>query len=100
MDDIKTFDNENTKYLYKAIAALETPEEVAAFLQDICTIAELTEMANRISVARLLAQGQTYQQICEATGISTATVTRVNRCLRYGSGGYKLILDRLEQDRQ
>ncbi len=90
------FDNKNTQRLYSALASLKTPEEAAAFLQDICTIAELTEMANRLNVAVMLSEGQTYQQICEATGMSTATVTRVNRCLRYGSGGYKTILDRLE----
>lgn len=89
------FDNENTKYLYSALTAIKTEEEAKAFLQDICTIAELTEMANRISVAKMLSDGLTYQQICESTGISTATVTRVNRCLRYGSGGYRLVLDRL-----
>lgn len=98
MNSTGNFDNQNTKYLYTALAALETPEEAAAFLQDVCTIAELTEMANRISVAKMLCEGMTYQQICDATGISTATVTRVNRCLRYGSGGYKLIIDRLEKD--
>ena len=96
--NVNGFDNENTRYLYSALAAIKTPEEAAAFLQHICTIAELTEMANRISVAKMLSDGLTYQQICEATGISTATVTRVNRCLRYGSGGYKTILDRLEKD--
>lgn len=98
MNTKNNFDNANTEYLYSALAALKTPEEAKAFLQDICTIAELTEMANRISVAKMLSAGLTYQQICEATGISTATVTRVNRCLRYGSGGYRLILERLEMD--
>lgn len=89
--------SENTKYLYTALASLKTAEEAKAFLEDICTIAELTEMANRITVAKMLGEGMTYQQICDATGISTATVTRVNRCVRYGSGGYKLIIDRLEK---
>lgn len=91
------FNNENTKYLYTALAAVETAEEAQALLEDLCTIGELLEMTNRIAAARMLADGRTYNEICEATGLSTATVTRVNRALKYGSGGYKLILNRMER---
>lgn len=92
--DIK---NGNTEYLFSALAAVNTPSEVEALLDDLCTIGEVQEMSNRIAAARMLAAGSTYNEICEATGLSTATVTRVNRALKYGSGGYKLILKRIER---
>lgn len=92
--DIK---NSNTEYLFRALAAVNTAEEVEALLDDLCTIGEVQEMSNRIAAAKMLASGNTYNEICEATGLSTATVTRVNRALKYGSGGYKLILDRIER---
>lgn len=91
-DDIK---NDNTEYLFSALAAVSTPEEAEALLDDLCTIGEVQVMSNRLSAARMLADGRTFNEICEATGLSTATVTRVNRALKYGSGGYKLILHRV-----
>lgn len=89
--------NDRIDYLCRALAALKTPEEAEALLEDLCTIAELQEMSNRLSAARMLDEGSTYLEICAATGLSTATVTRVNRARKYGSGGYELILDRLKE---
>jgi TrpR-related protein YerC/YecD len=81
--------------LFSAILSLRTPAECAAFLADLCTPAELEAMSGRWRVARLLDQGIPYRSISEKTGISTATVTRVARCLTYGrDGGYRRVLDR------
>lgn len=88
---------EKTDYLCRALAELKTPEEAEALLEDLCTIAELQEMSNRLVAARMLDAGKTYLEICAATGLSTATVTRVNRARKYGSGGYELILGRLKE---
>lgn len=95
--------NENIKSeqmdaLCKALVALRTEEEAERFLDDLCTISELLEFSKRLEVARLLREGVTYSEICSKTGLSTATITRVNRCLKYGSGGYKVVLDRLEEE--
>ena len=83
--------------LFEAIAALKTPEECRLFFQDICTIKELQAMAQRLQVAALLDEGQNYNAVCEQTGASTATISRVNKCLLYG-GGYRLVLDRLKEE--
>ena len=80
--------------LFHAILSLETKEECAAFFEDVCTVKEVQDMAQRLYVARLLQSGETYSRIRELTGASTATVSRVNRCLQYGSGGYERVLDR------
>lgn len=94
--------NENIKSkqmdaLCKALVALKTEEEAERFLDDLCTISEVLEFSKRLEVARLLREGVTYSEICARTGLSTATITRVNRCLKYGSGGYRVVLDRLEE---
>lgn len=80
--------------LFHAILSLETKEECAAFFEDVCTVKEVQDMAQRLWVARLLQSGETYSRIRDLTGASTATVSRVNRCLQYGSGGYERVLDR------
>lgn len=81
--------------LFGAILTLKDSAEVAAFFLDLCTPAELEALAGRWRVARLLDQGLPYREISDKTGISTATVTRVARCLTYGrDGGYRRILDR------
>lgn len=84
------------KDLYAAITALETTDEVRRFFVDLCTPAELTAMADRWRVARLLKRGVPYRTIYERTGVSTATVTRVARALSQGEGGYSLVLARLD----
>ena len=81
--------------LYQAILALETPEECRAFFQDLCTVAELRAMAQRLEVAQLLDEGLIYNDILQRTGASSATISRVNRALQYGADGYKTVLPRL-----
>lgn len=85
--------------LYRAILSLETEEECSAFLDDLFTIAELKAAAQRIKVARLLYTGTTCNAAAKETGASTATVSRVNKCLNYGPGGYKIVLDRIIADK-
>ena len=83
-----------TDRLFEAILSLETEEECYRFFDDLCTIGELQAMTQRLQVARLLREGKTFTQISEETGVSSATITRVNKCISYGSGGYELALDR------
>ncbi|MBO4299015.1 MAG: TrpR-like protein YerC/YecD [Clostridia bacterium] len=83
--------------LVKALLSLENEEEAKNLLADLCTIREVQDLGQRIEVARLLRSAMTYNDIAEATGASTATISRVNRCLLYGSGGYRTVLERLEE---
>ena len=87
-----------TDALFKAILQLKTEEECYRFFEDICTIKEIQSISQRLEVAKLLKEGQTYNEIENATGASTATISRVNRCLHYGADGYKIILQRLEEE--
>ena len=89
--------NDSTDVLCKALLSLKTQEECYAFLVDICTIKELLEMSQRLSVAKLLSQGMSYAQISQKTGVSTATISRISRCIEYGNGGYKMIIERLQE---
>ncbi|NLM04905.1 MAG: TrpR-like protein YerC/YecD [Clostridiales bacterium] len=82
--------------LFEAILKLENMEECYRFFEDICTVRELQSISQRLEVAKLLKMGKTYNYIEESTGASTATISRVNRCLHYGADGYKIILERLE----
>ncbi len=81
--------------LLRAFLALETPEETYAFLQDICTIREVKEMAQRLQVARMLAAGEHYARIQELTGASATTISRVSKSLNYGADGYARVIERL-----
>lgn len=89
--------NDSMDELCEAILSLKTREECYAFLEDICTIKELLEMSQRLSVAKLLSRGMSYSQISQKTGVSTATISRISRCIEYGSGGYKMIIERLQE---
>lgn len=88
---------DQTGLLYEAILALETPEECRSFFQDLCTVAELRAMAQRLEVAQLLDKGLIYNDILQRTGASSATISRVNRALQYGADGYKTVLPRLKK---
>jgi TrpR-related protein YerC/YecD len=88
--------DELTDRLFEAILLLEGPDECYDFFEDICTVSEIKAMAQRLEVAKMLKAGRTYIDISEKTGASTATISRVNRCLNYGADGYRTILDRLE----
>ncbi len=83
--------------LLKTIVALKTVEEAQRFFRDLCTIPELQTLAARWQVARLLDQGVHYGQIARRTGVSTATITRINTWRRFGMGGYRLLLDRTQK---
>lgn len=82
---------------YEAILELEDVEECRAFFEDVCTINELKDLSSRLEVARLLKEGKVFNEIIKITGASSATIGRVNKCLRYGPGGYKSILEKLEK---
>lgn len=86
-----------TDQLVEALLSLKTKDEVYAFLDDVATISEIQELSQRLEVARLLQQDCTYPEIKAATGASSATVSRVRKCLDYGSDGYKVVLERLRE---
>lgn len=83
-------------YLFKAILSLKNEDECYRFFEDVCTVAELKSIAQRLDVAMKLDAGESYTGIAEATGASTATISRVKRYLNYGADGYRLVLDRLK----
>lgn len=87
---------EKSDLLYRAILTLETPEECYQFFQDLCTISELRAMEQRYEVATLLNEGMIYQEILEKTGASSATISRVNRSLINGAGGYESVLEKMK----
>ena len=81
--------------LFEGILQLQTVEECDAFFEDICTVNELKALSQRLQVAKMLRAGDSYETIVEETGASTATISRVKRCLVYGADGYTVVLDRL-----
>ncbi|QIA26601.1 TrpR, YerC/YecD [Thermaerobacter sp. PB12/4term] len=83
--------------LFEAILSLENLEECYRFFEDLCTVGEIQSLALRFEVAQRLARGQTYEQIQRETGMSSATISRINRFLHYGADGYRLVLERLAQ---
>ena len=92
----KFLDKPSSDILYKAIVALKDEEECRKFLDDLCTVSELKAMEQRMEVAMLLDDGLIYSEILERTGASSATISRVNRCLHYGADGYRTIIPRLK----
>ena len=86
--------------LYKAILMLETEEECYDFFQDLCTVSELRSMEQRFEVASLLDDGMIYNDILERTGASSATISRVNRSLSYGTGAYEKIFVRMKGEKK
>ena len=87
-----------TDQLFKAIRLLENEEECYQFFEDICTIGEIKALAQRLEVARMVQAGFIYDDIVAKTGASTATISRVKRCLLYGADGYKTVLERFDDD--
>ena len=77
---------------FNAILKIKSIEECRNFFEDVCTIKELQDISQRLEVASLLKQGKNYQEVCKLTGASTATISRVNKCLNYGKGGYNTVL--------
>lgn len=92
--------NDDTAAVFDAILRLETRDEAAAFFRDLCTRRELEEMASRWAVVRLLDEGHPYREIHDRTGVSTATITRINQWLQHGTGGYRLVLERITEEPQ
>ena len=89
-----------TDKLFEAILTLKNVEECYAFFEDICTVHEIKSLAQRLEVAKMLQDKRTYIEIQQVTHASTATISRVNRCLSYGSDGYKLVLDRISENKE
>ncbi len=87
--------DDDLKFLMESVLQLKTVEECENFFQDLCTMPELISLSQRLKVAKLLSEDMIYSEVTEMTGASTATISRVNRALRYGSGGYKLVLKRM-----
>ena len=88
-------ENGQIRTLCEAILQLRDEQECRAFLEDLCTIKEVGALSQRLEIARRLDRGDSYLATVQATGASSATVSRVNRCLEYGAGGYRLMLSRL-----
>ena len=89
-------ENEGYRLLLKALLSLENERECDAFLEDVLTKKEINDMAQRLLVAKRLSEQIVYNKIVEETGASTATISRVNRCYNYGTGGYALVLGRIK----
>ena len=83
------------KNFYKAVLSLENEKECEIFFEDICTMKELETMSQRLHVAKMLLEGKTFNEIVSATGASTTTISRVNRCLNYGDGGYRAVIEKM-----
>lgn len=86
---------QDTKELFESILSLKTIKECELFFDDLCTVSELNALSQRISVAKMLRQNMVYSDIAAKTGASSATISRVARCINYGDGGYNIALDRI-----
>ena len=89
-----------TDALFDAILSLETREECYDFFEDLCTVKEISDMAQRLEAAKLLLDGSTYEQIVKTVEISTATISRINRCIQYGTGGYRQTIEKVREKQQ
>ena len=99
MDEyVSRLKDENTDALFDAILSLRSQEDCYRFFEDLCTIPELKSLSQRWHVARELDRGITYQDISAETKASSATISRVNRCLSYGTGGYRMMLERIGKE--
>lgn len=96
----KKLKDKNTDMFFDAILHLETIDECYDFFEDLCTVNELKSISQRIVVAKMLREKKVYSEIVDETGASTATVSRVNRSLQYGCGGYDLIFDRMNGEKE
>ena len=90
--------NDSLDRLFQSFLNLESIDECYAYLEDLCTIKELSDMSQRLDTAILLSEGNSYQQILEQVDISTATIGRVSKCLNYGPGGYRTAIEKLKED--
>ena len=95
---IKELRSENTDRLFEAIMKMRNKDELYDFFEDICTVKEVKDMSQRFEVACLLNNGMSYQKVSELTNVSSATISRVKRCLDYGSGGYLKAIERMKNE--
>ena len=91
------FSMEQFDGLFEAVLKLKDVDECRKFFEDVCTIKEIQDLAQRYAVARMLAEGKFYTEIARTTGASTATISRVNKAMNYGEGGYPLVLSRTKE---
>ena len=91
---------EAVSYLFEAVLSLKDENECYTFFEDICTINEIIDMAQRLDTARLLDRGMNYNDISREVGVSAATISRVSRCLHYGAGGYRTVIDRMAGEKE
>lgn len=96
---MKNINNESLNNLFRAVLQLRTVDECYSFFEDLCTISELQSMSQRMEVALMLRDKKVYTDIAAKTGASTATISRVNKCINYGQDGYNLVIDRLREDK-
>ena len=89
----------SSNLLLNSLMSLKTAEDFQAFLSDVCTIKEIKDISQRLEVAVRLDAGKNYQEITRETGASTATISRVNRCLHYGCDGYQIAIKRLKENK-
>lgn len=89
-----------TDTLFEAILCLENVEECYDFFEDLCTMKELSDMTQRLQAAEMLLDGDTYEVVVKKVGISTATISRINRCIQYGRGGYEKLIRRMREKKQ
>jgi len=94
---MRNFKSDSVDRLFDAVLSLKDKDECYAFFDDICTIKEITDMAQRLDTAFLIDEGISYQKISDRIGVSTATISRVSRCLNYGAGGYRAVIDRMKE---
>ena len=94
MDKLHTKDVDS---LFEAILTLETLDECYKFFEDACTIKEIFDIAQRLKAAKMLKSGKNYLEVCAETGMSSATISRVSKCLEYGAGGYELVIERTSE---
>lgn len=92
---MKPLHNSDVDALFAAILSLKNPEECYAFFEDACTIKEILDISQRLKAAKMLASGYNYADISKETGMSTATISRVSKCLEYGAGGYRTVIERV-----
>lgn len=94
------FRSEAVDRLFQTFLNLESLDECYAYFEDICTVKEILDMAQRLETAILLSEGNSYQKIMEKVEISTATIGRVSKCLNYGTGGYRMAIEKLKEGEQ
>ena len=94
------YQNQSIDRLFQAILTLKDVDECYRFFEDACTIKEILEIAGRFEIACQLTDNKNYQQISKDTGVSTTTISRVNRCLQYGNGGYRTAIERLKEEQK